>query len=301
MVRRRMQGRPRHAANGLNVRGHLGGGEQAAVAGLGALPYLDQDARRVRLHAGHGLDDAVPAEMPGSDLQDHVLKPLGFQQLDGHTALARTHAHGKAALLVEVGRSQRDGLPRPRGQRADGHIAENDRINPVQRGCFPLKPEFAALGAQREFAGQEHTPERGQNIKGMPLGIQRRVGHLADAAYDDVIKGALRVQIGPSAALGGAVRPGQQRIPAVRVADGTDGLIGAHFFTHAAADTRSGKARLLPDDGTGQVLPNRFRLARTGNRQILPHDRDFKRVQGTARHTAAAHGTALGPIVDDPP
>ena len=54
-------------------------------------------------------------------------------------------------------------------------------------------------------------------------------------------------------------------------------------------------------DGTGQVLPNRFRLARTGNRQILPHDRDFKRVQGTARHTAAAHGTALGPIVDDPP
>ena len=77
----------------------------------------------------------------------------------------------------------------------------------MQRGCFPLKPEFAALGAQREFAGQEHTPERGQNIKGMPLGIQRRVGHLADAAYDDVIKGALRVQIGPSAALTTSIAP----------------------------------------------------------------------------------------------
>lgn len=204
-------------------------------------------------------------------------------------------------MLVEVGRSQCNGLPRPRGQRADGHVAENDRINPVQRGRFPLKPEFAALGAQRKLSGQEHTPERGQNVKGMPLGIQRRVGHLADAAHDDVIKGALRVQIGPSAALGGAFRPGQQRISAVRVTDGADGLIWAHFFTHAAADARFAKARLLPDDGTGQVLPNRFRPARTGDRQILPHDRDLKRVQGTPRHATAAHGAALGPIVDDPP
>ena len=59
-----MQGGLGHAADGLNVRSHLGGGKQAAVAGLGALTDLDEHACGIHLHAGQRLDDAVQPKWP---------------------------------------------------------------------------------------------------------------------------------------------------------------------------------------------------------------------------------------------
>ena len=72
MVRRRGQRSLGHAADGLHVLCHLGAGQEAAVTGLGALTDFDKDARRVSHHLRHGLDDAVPAEVAGGNLDDEI-------------------------------------------------------------------------------------------------------------------------------------------------------------------------------------------------------------------------------------
>jgi hypothetical protein len=82
----------------LDVGRNLGRHQQAAVTRLGPLADLDQHAGRVLDHVGHGLDDTVPAEVTGSDLQDHVLQVLALQQATGmppspeHMRTGRPHS-----------------------------------------------------------------------------------------------------------------------------------------------------------------------------------------------------------------
>ena len=80
--------------------GDLAGLQQSAIAGLGALANFDQDTGRIFNHMRHRLSDSVPAEMAGSDLQDHVFEVPALEQTYRNTALTRAHAYRHAALFV---------------------------------------------------------------------------------------------------------------------------------------------------------------------------------------------------------
>ena len=300
MVGRRVQGGARHAADGLDVRGHLGRGQEAAVPRLGTLTDLDEHARGIGLHAGHGPDDAVPAEVPGRDLQDHVAELVGFQQAHGHAALAGAHADGQAADLVEVGRGQGDGLPGAGGERANAHVAEDDGIDPVDGRGAAVQHQIVPVTPQGQVLRQHDPAQRGAHVEGVALGIQRRVGHLADAAHHDGVQRALGVEVGAAAALEGPPGAGQQGKAVVRVADGPYGPVGADLFAHAAAHAGAGEFGALPDDRTRPVL-----LSRRGERpvrqgQAVPPHAHFNGVEGAGRHAGAAERAARLVIVDLP-
>ncbi len=233
-------------------------------------------------------------------MQDHVLQLVRFEELDGHPALARAHAYGHPARFVQVGRGKGDGLPRPGGQRADGHVAEDDRINPVQGRRLFRDRQLVPLHAQGKLAGQEHPPEGGADVEGVALGVEGGVGHLADAAHDDVIERTLGVQVGPAAALDGAARLREQGKAAVRVAYGPDSLIGADLLAHAAAHAGGRKARLLTDDRAGERLAGGFGPPGAGHGERTPLHGHLNGVERARGHAGAAQGAALGPIVDLP-
>ena len=52
---------------------------------------------------------------------------------------------------------------------------------------------------------RKNTAKGCTDIKGMALGIQRRVCHLADAADDDIIERTLRIEVRTAAALDWAI------------------------------------------------------------------------------------------------
>ena len=174
--------------------------------------------------------------MTGGDLQDHVLELIRFQQLDGHAALARAHAHGHAAVFIKIGCGKGNGFPRAGGERADAHVAEDGGVNPVHRGGALGQHKAVAIHAQGQLFGKHDAAKRRANIKGMALGIQRGVGHLADAAHKDGIERTRGIQVGAPAPFDRAVLTRQHIKTRILVAHRLDGRVGAYFFAHAATN-----------------------------------------------------------------
>ena len=171
--------------------------------------------------------------MARGDLQDHVLELIRFQQLDGHAALARAHAHGHAALFVKIGGSKGNSLPRAGRKRANAHVAEDGGVNPVHRGGALGQHKAVAVNAQGQFLGKHDAAKGRADIKGVTLGIQRGVGHLADAAHKDGIERTRGVQVGAPAPFNRAVLTRQHIKTRILVAHRFDGRVGAYFFAHA--------------------------------------------------------------------
>ena len=101
----------------------------------------------------HGLDDAVPAEMPRSNLDDEIFEIIRFEELYRHAAFTGTHADRQAAFLIEITDGKRHGFPGTRRECADGHIGENQRINPVDRRRMFRLDKLAILYRERQFLG----------------------------------------------------------------------------------------------------------------------------------------------------
>ena len=276
MVRRRGERRLRHAADGLDVLRDFRLRQEAAVARFRALADLDEHAARIRDHVRHRLDDAVPAEMTGGDLDDEVFEILRLEELHGHAALARTHAHGQAAFLVEIADRERDGLPGARRERADGHVGEDERIDPLHGRRAVLLHELAVHDLERQLMRVEHAAERRADVERMARRIKRRVRHLRDAADDDGVECALRVEVRAAAALQRAVVLREQMTALVGVAHGMDGIVRADFLAHPAAAAEVREARDLLDDGARDMRMLRRRHARLGDRDrlLLHHDLD---------------------------
>ena len=300
MVRRRGERRLRYAADGLDVLRDLGLRQEAAIARLCALADLDEDARRVRLHVRHGLDDAVPAEVAGCNLDDEVLEVIRFEELYRHAALTRAHADRQATLLVEVADSECDSFPGARRQRTDGHIGEDQRVDPVYRRRVLRLDELAVLDGKWQLLGREHAAERRADVEGVARGIERRVRHLRDAADDDRVERALCVEVRAAAALDGAVVLREQGLARIRVADRMNGIIRADLLADAAAAAEIREARDLLDDRAHamDLLRLRHRLFR--HRQGLAADRYLDGLEGAGCHAAAAHRAAIGMIFDYP-
>ena len=288
MVGRGVQRRLGHAADGRNVRADLGCRQQAAVAGLGALAYLDQHGAGIRLHVRHGADDAVPAEVAGGDLNDHVLELFALQQAYGHAAFAGAHAHGKVALLVQVGHGQRQRFPRSRGKGADGHIGENQRVDPAHGRGMAAQDEVVAVEAEREGIHGQNAAERSAHVKRVALGVQRGVRHLGNTAHDDGIKRTDGMHVLAAAALDGSLAAREQRRAGVGVAHGMNGLVGADLLAHAAARAGVGRAVLLTDDSPGVMFRHGRGAAFAGYDAISALHSHFYGIKRAGSHTGAA-------------
>ena len=118
----------------------------------------------------------------------------------------------------------------------------------MHRGGALGQHKAVAIHAQGQLFGKHDAAKRRANIKGMALGIQRGVGHLADAAHKDGIEGARGVQVGTPATLDGAMLTRQHVEARVQVPHGFDGRVGANFFAHAATNAGTGNAGLLHND-----------------------------------------------------
>jgi len=232
----------------------------------------------------------------GGDLQDHVFELVGFQQLDGHAALARAHAHGHAAVFIKIGCGKGNGFPRAGGERADAHVAEDGGVNPVHRRGALGQHKAVAVNAQGQFLGKHDAAKGRADIKGVTLGIQCGVGHLADATHKDGIERARRVQVGAPAPFDGAVVTRQHRKPCILVAHGFDGRVGADFFAHAATHAGVGNAGLLHDDRARGMLLRRVGKGLARKRDAAAHHAHFNGVESTGRHARAAHGAQIGAV-----
>ena len=124
---------------------YLGCRQKSAVARLCTLADLDEDSARICYHMRHGLDDTVPAEMTGGNLDEEIFQILGFEQLDRHTAFTGAHADRQAAFLIEIRGCKGHSLPGTGGKSADGHIGKNQWINPVNRRRLLRHYELSAF------------------------------------------------------------------------------------------------------------------------------------------------------------
>ena len=232
-----------HAANGRDELVDLVPHEQAAVAGLGTLAVLDLDGAGVFLHLGNGVDDLVPAEIAGRDLENDVLEEAGAQQARRTAALARAHAHRHVQLLVEVGHAHLDAFPHVRGKRAEGHAADNQRVNLADRRL----PAVLLVTLDLSL-GREHATEQGAHLELVAARVERRVGEHGDADELDLVEQGLAVV--PAAAaragLAAAVVLELQR-GGVVLALRLDGVVRADHVAHGAADARIGRVRALTD------------------------------------------------------
>ena len=160
------------------------------------------------------------------------------------------HADRQAALLVEVADSECDGFPGARRQRADGHVGEDQRVDPVHRRRVLRLDKLAVLDGKRQLLGGEHAAERRADVERVARCIERRVRHLRDAADDDRVKRALCVEVRAAAALDWAMVLREQSLSRVRVADRADCVIRADLLANTAAAAEIREARDLLDDRT---------------------------------------------------
>ena len=238
--------------------------------------------------------------MAGCNLDDEVLEIIRFEELYRHAALTRAHADRQAALLVEVADGESDGFPGARRQRADGHIGEDQRVDPVYRRRVLRLDELAVLDGKRQLLGREYAAERRADVERVARGIERRVRHLRDAADDDRVERALCIEVRAAAALDGAVILREQGLSRVRVAHRADRIIRAGLLADTAAAAEVREARDLLDDGAHlmDLLRLRYRLFR--HRQGLAAHCHLDGLEGAGCHAAAAHRAAFGMIFDYP-
>ena len=293
-----------HTADCLDMRGNLGRHQQAAVAGLGALPDLDQDPCGVFDHIRHGLDDTVPAEVSRSDLQDHILEVAALEQPDRHTALPGAHAHRQPAFLIEVSHRHRHCFPHPPGQRADRHVADDYRVDPANRGSVPIFCQLPVLAdGERKPGSRENTAQRRQAVEGVTLGIEARVGHLGNTADTERVEGAiLRVKVVATATLGAGTGTClvNHLKTGIRVALRADSIVRAYPLADTTAAAVVLQNILLGNDRRRVELDFRFRGF--GIRECFAATLNFRGngAEGTGCHAGAAQGAALG-IVNDLP
>ena len=300
MVRRRSQGCLRYATYSLYMFSNFRTGQEATVTRFCTLTDFNQDTRRVRDHMRHSLDDTVPAKMAGRYLNNEVFKIIRFQQFNRHTAFTGAHAHRQAAFLIEIADSQGHSFPSTGRQRTDGHIGENQRINPIHGRSLRFLHQLAVLDFKGQVFSGQYPAKRSADVKGMTGSVQRRVSHLGDTAHHNAVQRALSVEVGTAAPLDGAVILREQGLAGICIAHRTDGIIRANLFTHATATAEIREAGHLLDDGSCDMRMFRFRLAAFRNRERLLLHLYLDGLEGTPRYAAAAHGTALCVIFDFP-
>src|SRR5210317_359928 len=221
--------------------GDLAGLQKSAIPGLGALANLDQDTCGIFNHMRHRLGDPVPAEMAGGDLQDHVFEIPALEQPYRNTTLTRAHAYRHAALFVEVSYGDSDGFPHPPGEGSDRHVTDNDRVDPAHRrhGGFHLQVVLVIDAERQSLSG--HDAAKGcEQIEGMPLGIETRVGHLRNTTDAHLVQGPhRRLKIFPATALDriATETAGNNRMPGVLVSLRSDSIVGTDFLADTTATT----------------------------------------------------------------
>ena len=215
--------------------------QQAAITGLGALTNLDQDTGRVFNHMRHCLGDPVPAEMTRRDLQDHVLEVSALEQANRNTTFTGAHAHWHAALFIEIGNSYGDCFPHPPGERTDRHISDNHRVDPAHRrhSGFHLQVVLV-IDAERQSLCRQDATKWCEQVEGVTLGIETRVGHLRDTTNAHLIESAYRrLKIFTTTALDriASKTTGDDRMPGVRVPLRSNGIVGTDFLADTTATT----------------------------------------------------------------
>ncbi len=304
MVGRRQQIGLGHAANGLNVLGDLGGHEQATVTGLGPLADLDQNAGRVFDHVRHGLNDAVPTEVTRGDLQDHVFEIFALQQADRHAPFAGAHAHRQSTLFVEISHGHGNGFPHAPGQGADGHVANDHRIDPAHRRRLTVLGQAAVGGLmQRQCLGRQDPPEGRQTVEGVTLSVEARVGHLRNTAdTQGVQRAGLDFQIVAAAALGAGAGGGlvDHMEARIGVAGCADGIIGTDPLTDTAAPAEIFEHILLGNDRLSGEAGFGFRGLAVAEDHPPALHLGSDGVEGTGRDAGPAEGAAVLVVGDFP-
>ncbi len=232
-----------HPANGGDELVDLVPHQQTAVAGLGALAVLDLDGAGVFLHLRDGMQDFVPPEVAGGNLQDDVLEEARAQQARRAAALAGAHAHGHAQFLVQVGNAHLQAFPHVGGQRAERHGADDQRVDFAHRG----HPAVFLEGLQALF-GRQHTAQQSAQFELVPPGVQRGVGEHGNADELDLVQQAVR-RIAAAATGTGMAPPVvvEAQRGALVQAHGADGVVGTDHGAHGAADAGVGRVGALAD------------------------------------------------------
>ena len=234
--------------------------------------------------------------MPRSDLDDEVLEILRFQQFDRHTALTRAHADRQAAFLIEIAYSHRYGFPCTGRQCANGHIGEDQRIDPVNRRRMLRLHQLAILNLERQLLGRQYAAKWCTDIERMTGSIKRRVRHLRDTADHDAVERTLCIEVRTTTAFDRTVVLRKQRLTRIRVAYRTDCIVRADLLAHATATAEVRQAVHLLDDWAGNMMMHRIRLRILRRRNGLCLYLNLDGLERTGRHTAAAHRTTFGMI-----
>ncbi len=293
-----------YPADGLNVLSDLGRHQQAPVAGLGALADLDQNSCRIFDHVGHGLDDAVPTEVAGSDLQDHIFEILALQQTHRHAALAGAHAYRQATFFVEIGDGHGDGFPHAPGKGADGHVADDYRVDPTYRGSLGVLNQLAVIGLLKgQPLGRQNTAQGCQAVEGMTRSIKAWVGHLRNSTNSNGVEGpGLNFQIVATTTLGAG--SGSARVddvePGIGVARGADGVVRADSLTDTAAAAKVLNDIALGNDRLGGKTGFRFRSLAVGKDHAPSFHLGTDSVEGASRNARTAEGAAVLVVCDLP-
>jgi len=221
----------RHAADRRDELVDLVPHQKAAVAGLRALAVLDFNRARVLLHLGQGVDDFVPAEIAAGDLQNHVFQKARLEQTGRTAAFAGADADRQAQLFVEVRHAHLQAFPHIGRKSAEGHRADDERINLAHRRHPALLPVDL-----QHFLRRQHPAQKRAQFELVPSRVERRVGQHRDPDKLDFVEHAVRIVSSAAAPSGlAALVDVKAQLVDFRAARGRDGAVGTDERAHAAA------------------------------------------------------------------
>ena len=248
----------------------------------------------------NSLDNTVPAKVTRCNLKNEILQIIRLHQLYRHTALTRAHTHWQTTFLVQVSTGQGHCLPSTGRQRTNGHIGENQRINPIYWRSLGGHNHFAILHLERQLLGRQNTAKWGTNIKGMTSSIQRWVCHLRNTTNNNAIQSSLGIQIGTATTLNRACILGKESLSAIWVPHWMNSIIRTNLFTHTAATAEISKAGYLLNNRAGNMSMLWLWLTICRNYNGLSLGFYLDGLEGTAGYTAAAHSTSICMIFNFP-
>ena len=100
------------------------------------------------------------------------MKYLRYSEVSRRIGMPPSPEHmrtGRPHCFVQVGDGQRQRFPHPPGERADGHVADDDRVDPAASAASGLAMTSLPFSdLEREFVGRQVAAQRRQQVEGVP-------------------------------------------------------------------------------------------------------------------------------------